>query len=314
MKIAYMFSGQGSQCAGMGMDLYNTFSTCKDVFNKADEKLNFPISKLCFEGGEQLNITENTQPAILTTGVACYKLLEEEGMIPDYCLGLSLGEFSALVASSAFKFEDAVQVVKMRGRFMNEAVPQGVGAMSAIMNLHHRDVEDLCDTVNKMNIGLVMPANYNMPEQTVVSGHVEAVEKLEELAKEAGCKKPMRLKVSAPFHTELLSPAAERLGEELKKIEISNMQIDVITNLTAREINKKEHIIDTLTKQVVSPVLWEQSIIYLINKGVTTFVELGVGKTLCTFVRKINRNVNVLNVDDVKSFDATMKVLEAMKK
>lgn len=301
MKTAFIFSGQGAQHIGMGKELYENFKICKEVFDTADDALGFKISDMCFYENNELDKTENTQPAILTTSIAIYKLLEELSITCDYYAGLSLGEYSALVASEALDFKATVQLVKKRGRFMTEAVKEGEGGMSAIIGLSKEQVIQICEEASVY--GVVTPANYNMPGQIVIAGNILALENAEKLAKERSAKLVVRLKVSGPFHTSLLQPASDRLNVELKKISINNIKKPVITNLTGKEIPKKEDIIDILTKQVMSPVLWEDTINYLVEQGVNRFVEVGPGKVLSGFVKKINKNVEIYNVCDMDSLE-----------
>ena len=306
MKIALMFGGQGAQYAGMGKELYDNFDVCKKVFDKADEVLGFKISELCFGENEDLNKTEFTQPAILTMSTAIFELMKEKGLKGDFAAGLSLGEYSALVASGAMNFEEAVALVRKRGRFMTEAVPAGVGAMSAVLNLDADKILEACDEAS--SVGKVMIANYNAPGQIVIAGETDAVAKAEELVLEKGAKRAVRLNVSGPFNTCLLQPAAEKLNVELQNISINDMAIPVITNLTGDFVNKDD-IIDTLTKQVMNPVKWEQTVRKFIELGVDTFVELGPGKTLSAFVKKVSKEVNVYNVEDLKTLEKTCKGL-----
>lgn len=305
MKIAFMFSGQGSQHCGMGKELYDNFEVCKSVFDVADKELGFDISKMCFEENEDLNKTEYTQPAILTMSTAILRLMESKNIKAEYLAGLSLGEYSALVASGAFKFDEAVKLVRKRGKFMTEAVPEGVGAMSAVLGLDKELVEQACEEAREF--GIVMPANYNAPGQIVIAGEVKAVEQAERIVIEKGAKKAVRLNVSGPFHTSMLKPASDKLNIELNNISISDISIPVVTNLTGRVIENKDDIIDILTKQVMNPVRWEETIRNLIDYGVDTFIELGPGKTLCAFVRKISKEVKTYNVEDIKSFEKTCK-------
>jgi len=305
-KIAFIFSGQGAQYAGMGKELYENLSVCRDIYDKADEALGFKISKICFEGpGEELNITENTQPAILTTSIAAMKALEEKGIKPDITAGLSLGEYSALVCSGAFEFGDAVKLVKKRGRFMQEAVPPGIGGMAAIIGLKPELLDEVI--LKSSSFGIVEAANFNCPGQIVIAGEIEAVRIACEKAKEAGALKAVMLNVSGPFHTSMLKPAALKLEQELKELDVKPMNIPVITNVTGEFIKDSADIKNILKKQVMSSVQWEKTINNMLDFGVDTFIEIGPGKTLCGFVKKVNRKVTALNVEDLESLN---KVLE----
>ncbi len=306
MKIALMFGGQGAQYAGMGKELYDNFEICRNVFDKADNELDFKVTELCFGENSDLDKTEFTQPCILTMSTAIYELMKEKGLKGDYAAGLSLGEYSALVASGAFDFAEAVKLVRKRGKFMTEAVPAGIGAMSAILNLDAEEIQSACDEAS--SVGKVMIANFNAPGQIVIAGEADAVKKAEELVLEKGAKRAVRLNVSGPFHTSLLKPASEKLNTELKNIKISDMNFPVLTNLTGDIVDKAD-IIDTLTKQVMNPVKWEQTVRKFIELGVNTFIELGPGKTLSSFVKKVSKEVSVYNVEDLKSLEKTCKGL-----
>jgi len=306
VKTAFIFSGQGAQNAGMGKELYQNFDICKDVFDTADNILGFKISNMCFEQNDDLNKTEFTQPAILTMSMAVFKLMQQKGLKADYAAGLSLGEYSALTASGVFDFEDAVKLVRKRGQFMAEAVPAGVGAMSAIMNLGADKIQEACNEAS--DTGKVMIANYNAPGQIVIAGQADAVDKASEICIEKGAKRAIKLNVSGPFHTSMLKPAADKLSKELKNIKLNKMNIPVITNLTG-DLVEEDKIVDTLIKQVMNPVKWEQSVRKLIELGVDTFVEMGPGKTLINFVKKVSKEVAVYNVEDLKSFKKTCEGL-----
>ncbi|MCC8098145.1 MAG: ACP S-malonyltransferase [Eubacterium sp.] len=303
MSTAFIFSGQGAQQSGMGKELYDNFPVCKEVFDKADEALGFEISKICFEEDERLNITEYTQPAILTMSTAVLRLMEEKGFKADYAAGLSLGEYSALVAAGVMSFEEAVVLVRKRGRFMTEAVPVGVGAMSAIINL---DADKIQAVLDKVNPERVFIANYNCPGQIAIAGYAEEVAAAEPLLTEAGAKRVVRLNVSGPFHTPLLKPASDKLNTELQNITINDFNIPVISNLTAEAYKGKEDVIPTLTKQVMSSVKWEQTVKNLIDTGVDTFIEMGPGKTLTSFVKKVSRKVKAVNIEDLKTLDKAL--------
>ncbi|AAM24695.1 MAG: Malonyl CoA-acyl carrier protein transacylase [Caldanaerobacter subterraneus] len=307
MKIAFIYPGQGAQYAGMGKEIYEKYEEAKEIFERADEALGFNISKLCFEGPEEeLMKTENTQPAILTVSVALTRVLQKRGVKPDVTAGLSLGEYSSLVLAEALDFEDAVRLVKKRGKYMQEVVPEGVGTMAAILGLPNEEVEEICRIASE--VGVVEPANYNCPGQLVVSGEVKAVERAVELAKERGAKKAVVLAVSAPFHCSMLKEAGELLAKELDKVEIKDLKVPVISNVTADYV-QKDKVKELLIKQVSHPVLWEQSVRKMIEDGVDTFIEIGPGKTLSGFVKKIDRSRTVLNFEDEESL---MKALSAL--
>ena len=305
MKTAFIFSGQGSQYTGMGKELYDNFECVKAVFDKADSVLDFKVTDMCFGEDERLNETEYTQPALLTMSYAVYKLMSEKGLKPDYVAGLSLGEYSAHAVSGTMSFEEAVKLVRKRGKFMTEAVPKGEGAMCAVLSLEAEKIQEACNEVSE--IGRCMIANYNAPGQIVIAGDKEAVEKAAELVKEKGAMRAVMLNVSGPFHTSLLKPAADKLNEELSKIELSNMTVPVITNLTAEIVEDKSQVVDILTKQVMNPVKWEQSVKKMIELGVDTFVEMGPGKTLSSFVKKaakeVGADVAIYNVEDLKTLE-----------
>ena len=308
MKTVFMFSGQGAQYAGMGKDLYENYAVAKEVFDRADEVLGYSIKDICFSDEEKLGLTEFTQPAILTMSIAAMKVLQENGINADMTAGLSLGEYSALVASGAMKFEEAVALVQKRGKFMSEAVPAGKGGMFAIIGLDTALVEKACEEAVKEVGGVAVPANYNAPGQIVIGG----VEKAGEIAKEKGAKLAVKLKVSGPFHTSLLQPAADKLLPELEKMNIGKMKIPVYTNVTAEVLKSESDIVPTLAKQVVSPVRWEHIIRNMYDAGADTFIELGPGKTLCGFVKRTVKGIVNVNVEDTVSLEkALLKIKKA---
>ncbi|HEY5575161.1 MAG TPA: ACP S-malonyltransferase [Clostridiaceae bacterium] len=311
-KIAFVFSGQGAQYVGMGKELYENIPVCREIFDKADEALGFSISKICFEGPEEeLVKTENTQPAILAMSIAAATALREEGIVPVMTAGLSLGEYSALVCSGAFDFVDAVKLIKKRGRFMQEAVPAGVGAMAAIIGLKEEVLREVL--AKSAYAGIVEAANFNCPGQIVIAGEMKAVETAVENAREAGALKAIMLNVSGPFHTSMMEPAALKLEKELAEVPVKDMQIPVITNVTGEFIENASDIRGILKEQVMSSVLWEKTINTMLESGVDTFVEIGPGKALCSFVKKVNRKVTALNVEDLDSLQKAIKKIKEVE-
>lgn len=310
MRTVFMFSGQGAQYAGMGKELYQNYSAAKRVFDCADDVLGYSIKEICFQDEAKLGETEFAQPAILTMSIAALEVLKEQGVRAEMTAGLSLGEYSAYVASGAMDFEEAVALVQKRGKFMAEAVPSGEGAMYAIIGLDTKLVEEACEEAVQEGLGLAVPANYNAPGQIVIAGATKAVEKAAALAKEKGAKMAVRLKVSGPFHTKMLQPAAERLGPELEKMHISPMEIPVYTNVDAKEVASEKDIIPILTKQICCPVRFSDIIQNMHEKGADTFIELGPGKALCGFVKRTLKGVTILNVEDESSMAKTMSKLQ----
>lgn len=304
-KIAFVFAGQGAQKIGMGKELTENFACAADIFKRASDALGFDIEKMIFDGDEQtLMLTENTQPAVVTMSIAAYEVLKEKGIRPDIVAGLSLGEYSAHIASGTMTFEDGVRLVKKRGRYMQEEVPEGVGAMAAILGMDKEGVAECCRAASE--IGVCEPANFNCPGQIVVSGETAAVEKACEKAKELGAKRAVLLSVSAPFHCSMLRGAGEKLAKELENVQMHEMNIPVITNVTADYIADSDEVKGLLEKQVSNSVKWEESVRRMITDGVDTFVEVGPGKALSGFIKKIDRALNVHNVEDMASLEKTL--------
>lgn len=307
-KLAFLFPGQASQYPGMGRDLAEKFPESKAVFDEADAALGFSLSKLCFEGSEEaLKQTENTQPAILTVSTAAYRALEKHGIAPDFVAGHSLGEYSALVAAGALDFSTAVKLVRGRGRYMQEAVPAGEGAMAAILGLSPADVAEVCKKAAESEV--VSPANMNSPEQTVISGSAAAVKRAVEIASQSGAKRAVILPVSAPFHCAMMLAAQQRLEADLRAAHFSNLKFPLITNVDAEAISTGEEARDALIRQVTSPVRWLESIRDMIDNGVTVFVEVGPGKVLTGLLRQIDRSVRVFNVEDSATLQSTVEKL-----
>jgi [acyl-carrier-protein] S-malonyltransferase len=302
MKLAILFPGQGSQYAGMGRELYEKYPAARAVFDEADAALGFSLSRLCFEGPEdRLKLTENTQPAILTTSIAAYRILEERGVRPDFVAGHSLGEYSALVAAGALRLSDAVSLVRRRGRYMQEAVPVGVGAMAALLGIDLNTVLSVCERAGEGQV--IAPANLNSPGQIVVAGHREAVERAVNLAKEAGAKRAILLQVSAPFHCALLKPAEDRLAIDLDAVAFADLKFPLITNVDARPITIADDARSGLKRQVSRPVRWQESVEFMLAAGAGRFVESGPGKVLLGLVRSIDKSVAMFNVEDEKSLE-----------
>src|SRR5713101_3604944 len=305
-KVAFVFPGQASQYPGMGRELAEKYPAARAVFDEADEALGLAISKICFEGTEEeVKLTANTQPAILTCSVAVHRVLAEKGLTPDFVAGHSLGEYSALVAAGALKFADAVQLVRKRGTYMQEAVPAGVGAMAAIMGLSPAVVADACKRAAQGEI--CSAANLNSPEQTVISGHAGAVKRAVEIASQLGAKRAVILAVSAPFHSALMMPAQDKLEKDMRQTEFAALRVPLVTNVDADTIETGDEAREALIRQVTMPVRWEESVRLLIDEGVNTFVEVGPGRVLTGLLRQIERSVATLNVEDEKSLAATVE-------
>ncbi len=303
-KIAFMFPGQGSQYVGMSQDFYEQFEESKEVFETATSLLGFSMEDLCFKENDQLNITEYTQVAMLTASTAILKKVESMGIKPDVTVGLSLGEYNALIASSVLTFEEAVKVVRERGILMQNAVPVGLGAMAAVLGAKKELIEDVCENTK----GIVSIANYNCPGQIVISGEVEAVEKASEALKEQGAKRVIPLNVSGPFHSPMLKEAGEQLVKVLDTVEIKKPVVPYVANVNAKMITEAEPIKELLGQQVSSSVRFEQSIEALLEDGVDTFIEMGPGKTLSGFVKKVNRKVNVINIEKVEDLEKLKEI------
>lgn len=308
--IAYIFPGQGSQAVGMGKDLFDNFPQAREVFEEADDVLGFKLSEMCFAGtAEDLALTANTQPAILTVSIAAFRALEASNSPkPNFVAGHSLGEYSALVAAKALSFSDAVKTVRKRGEYMQESVPVGVGAMAAILGLPIETVENACAEAAQGQV--CSPANINSPAQIVIAGNSEAIDRAIEILKERGAKRAIKLNVSAPFHCALMKPAQERLAEDLQKINFENLRFPVIENVSAEANSDGERSRDALIRQVSAPVRWADSIENLINEGIETFVEVGAGKVLSGLVRQINRDVRCMNVENSDSLKNTLENLQ----
>ena len=311
-KVAFMFPGQASQYPGMGKELAEKYPAARAVFEEADQALGFSISKMCFEGSEEeLKLTANTQPAILTVSVAAYRVVAEKGLTPDFVAGHSLGEYSALVAVGALDFSDAVRLVRKRGQYMQEAVPAGLGGMAAIMGTSPAVVQDACKRAAMGEI--CTAANLNSPEQTVISGHASAVKRAVEIASQLGAKRSMMLAVSAPFHSALMMPAQEKLEKDLRATSFADLQVPLVTNVDADTIRKGDEAREALIRQVTMPVRWQESMRLLLDEGVNTFLEVGPGKVLTGLMRQIERSVASLNVEDEKSLQATVEKIAGAK-
>lgn len=297
-KTAFIFPGQGAQYIGMGKDFYDNLPICREVYEKAGKAGGLDVAALCFEENDKINITEYTQVAMLATEVAILRALEEKGVKADVTAGLSLGEYGALAVSGVMTDEDLFALIRKRGLYMQEAVPTG-GAMTAVLGLDTNTIEAVCEETE----GMVSIANYNCPGQTVITGEEKAVAAAADKLSAAGAKRCVALKVSGPFHSPMLAEAGEKLGRELENVEILDIKVPYLANVTADYVTDKKAVKDLLTKQVASSVRWQQSVERMIQDGVTTFVEIGPGKTLAGFMRKINRDIKVLNVEKLEDLE-----------
>lgn len=305
-KIAFIFPGQGAQTCGMGQDFYGQTETAREIFDKVSEILGFSMQELCFEKNDRLDITEYTQPAMVTASIAMMKVfMERTGITPSVTAGLSLGEYPAMAAAGVMSTEDAIRTVRQRGILMQEAVPAGIGAMSAVLAMDADKIEEVIAPIDGVQI-----ANYNCPGQIVISGKKEAVEEATEKLKEAGAKRVLPLNVSGPFHSCLLSEAGEKLGQVLDQVEVHTPVIPYVANVTADYVTEASDVKPLLKKQVSSSVRWEQSIRRMLKDGVDTFIEIGPGKTLAGFMKKIDRNAKAMNIEKMEDID---KVKEALK-
>ena len=313
-KVAFVFPGQGSQAVGMCKDLYEAYPVAHRIFEEADEALGFSMTNLIMQGPEEaLRLTENTQPAILTASVACFEVLKEKGLTCDLAGGHSLGEYSALVAAGAISFADAVRTVKSRGKFMQEAVPVGEGAMAAIIGLDPDKIDGICQETEKACGEAVQAVNFNCPGQVVIAGATAAVNKAVEALKAAGAKRAILLNVSAPFHSTLKSPAAKPLAEVLEKVKFSDAAFPVVANVDAQPETKAEVIKANLVKQADHPVRWEKSVHTMLDAGIDIFVEVGPGRVLSGFTKKIDRSKTALNVENIESLEKTLAYFKEVR-
>jgi len=310
-EFAVMFPGQGAQYVGMGEDLIRECKQSRDVFDRASSALGWDVAKLCCEGPEEkLNLTEYTQPALLTLSVAVWKQLRKRGMpTPHRAAGLSLGEYSALVAAGVLSFEDACQLVYKRGRYMQQAVPEGVGGMAAVIGMQPEEVQQVCRQVEGENQGVVRAANYNCPGQVVITGHSDEVEQASEVLRQRGAQRVIPLSVSAPFHSPMMQPAADKLQVAFEAVEFCPARFPVLSNASGEEMTDPDEIRELLLEQVYSPVLWEQSVRSMINTGCRTFVEVGPGDVLTGFLRRIDRQMRCLRCDKPQEIDEVVEEL-----
>ncbi|MDI6895129.1 MAG: ACP S-malonyltransferase [Bacillota bacterium] len=310
LRVAFLFPGQGAQHVGMGEDLYREYPVVREVFAAASGAAGIDLETLCFRGpGEQLDLTENTQPAVLTVSWAVARVLAGHGITPRAAAGLSLGEYTALVAAGALSFPEAVGLVRRRGRYMQQAVPPGEGAMAAVMGVPAAGVEEICRRAQKE--GVVEPVNYNCPGQTVVAGHTRAVREAMRLAREAGARRVQELAVSAPFHSSLMAPARERLARDLARARIGDPAFGVVANVHGEYVRTAEEVRKSLEEQVDHPVLWEQCVRRVVADGIDLFVEAGPGTVLAGFCKRICPDVPVFSVGDVPSLERLVGRLDS---
>lgn len=310
MKIGFLFPGQGSQCIGMGKDIYENYESAKRIYNKVEEITGVNIAKISFEGPEEiLNETKNTQLAILTMSLAILEILKENNIVCEMSAGLSLGEYSAVINSEAISFEEGIKLVQKRGQFMQELLPKGDWQMAAILGMTEEQVEEVC---KKVSSGFVVPANYNSVGQIAISGEKDAVLEAEKIAKEMGAKKVVVLKTAGPFHTEKLIDASNALKNELKNITINDLKSKVIKNIDGTEYKNTEDIKEILAKHIVSPVRFSKSLENMIEAGIDTFIEIGPGKTLSGFLKRIptDKKIKILNINNVSNLEETIKIIK----
>jgi [acyl-carrier-protein] S-malonyltransferase len=304
-RIAYVFPGQGAQYVGMGKDFYDNFAECRELFDSASELLKIDMRKLCFEENDNLNRTEYTQAAMVLVCAAILLPINRQKPAFEVCAGLSLGEYTALIASGVISFEDAIRVVRQRGILMQNTVPKGVGGMAAILGLEGDIIREVCENI----AGSVSIANYNCPGQIVITGEIAALNQAKAICLEAGAKRALDLNVSGPFHSELLKPAGEKLKEILAEVKYKKPIVPYVSNVTAEYVESEDFVKELLVKQIYSPVRWSQSVETMIDHGITTFIEIGPGKTLSGFIKKINPSLQIINIDKVQDLDKIAEVL-----
>lgn len=305
MGIAFVFPGQGAQKVGMARDFYDNSELSRDVFELADKNLDFDIKRVCFEENKEIDITEYTQAALLTACLSMYKEFEKYNIKPDVCAGLSLGEYAAMAVCEVMGCEDAIRAVRKRGKLMQEAVPYGIGSMAAVIGLENETVEKVCSELDGVEV-----ANYNCPGQVVISGIEKSVKTASKRLVQEGARRVLPLNVSGPFHSSMLKDAGEKLGEFLDTIEIKNPKIPYVTNVTAEYINENTNIMDLLKKQVCSSVKWQQSVENMIKNGIDTFIEIGPGRTITGFVKKIDSGAKLYNIQKFEDVEKVVRALE----